>query len=144
MSPQELERLALMRRIEERRTAQRLAVEQLGLTIRQVERLYAAYKAHGAEGLVSRKRGAPSTTSFRRSLPSLPRLAREPEEVVSGSVSLKTEEARHLMACRGLRRRVASDVMNWMRSTQPSLEQASELPSVQRASHHHHDHSHSG
>ncbi|HEU4580211.1 MAG TPA: helix-turn-helix domain-containing protein [Polyangiaceae bacterium] len=51
MSPNELERLALMRRIAERRTTQRLAAEQLGLTVRQVERLYAAYKAHGAEGL---------------------------------------------------------------------------------------------
>ncbi len=56
MSPRELERLALMRRIAERRTTQRVAAEQLGLTLRQVERLYAAYKARGAEGLVSRKR----------------------------------------------------------------------------------------
>ena len=60
MSPRELERLALKRRIAERRTTQRMAAEQLGLTVRQVERLYAAFKAHGAEGLVSRKRGAPS------------------------------------------------------------------------------------
>jgi hypothetical protein len=60
MSPKELERLALMRRIAERRTTQRIAAEQLGLTVRQVERLYAAYKRRGAEGLVSRKRSAPS------------------------------------------------------------------------------------
>lgn len=72
MSPNELERLALMRRIAERRTTQRLAAEQLGLTVRQVERLYAAYKAHGAEGLVSRKRGAPSN---RRLPPELRALA---------------------------------------------------------------------
>jgi hypothetical protein len=44
MSPTELERLALMRRIAERRTTQRIAAEQLGLTIRQVERSYAAFK----------------------------------------------------------------------------------------------------
>lgn len=72
MSPRELERLALMRRIAERRTTQRLAAEQLGLTVRQVERLYAAYKARGAEGLVSRKRGAPSN---RRLPPELRELA---------------------------------------------------------------------
>jgi hypothetical protein len=72
MSPKELERLALMRRIAERRTTQRLAAEQLGLTVRQVERLYAAYKARGAEGLVSRKRGAPSN---RRLPPELRELA---------------------------------------------------------------------
>jgi len=72
MSPRELERLALMRRIAERRTTQRLAAEQLGLTVRQVERLHAAYKARGAEGLVSRKRGAPSN---RRLPPELRELA---------------------------------------------------------------------
>ena len=59
MNPTELERLALMRRIAERRTTQRLVAEQLGLTVRHVERLYAAYKARGAEGLVSAKRGRP-------------------------------------------------------------------------------------
>jgi len=60
MSPSELERLALMRRIAERRTTERLAAEQLGLTFARSSALYAAYKAHGAEGLVSRKRCAPS------------------------------------------------------------------------------------
>jgi hypothetical protein len=60
MSSRELERLALMRSIAERRTTQRMVAERLGLTLRQVERLYAAYKAQGAAGLVSRKRGARS------------------------------------------------------------------------------------
>ena len=60
MSTKELDRLALMHALLERRTTQRLVAEQLGLTARQVERLFAAYKAHGAAGLVSRKRGAPS------------------------------------------------------------------------------------
>jgi hypothetical protein len=49
-----------VRCLAERRTTQRVVAAQLGLTLRQVERLYAAYKAEGAEGLVSRKRGAPS------------------------------------------------------------------------------------
>jgi transposase len=60
MNPTELERLALMRRIAERRTTQREAATQLGLTVRQVERLYAAFKRDGAAGLMSKKRGAPS------------------------------------------------------------------------------------
>lgn len=72
MSPRELERLALMRRIAERRTTQRIAAQQLRLTVRQVERLYAAYKIRGAEGLVSRKRGAPGN---RRLPPELRELA---------------------------------------------------------------------
>lgn len=60
MNPTELERLALMRRIAERRTTQREVATQLGLSLRQVERLYAAFKRDGATGLVSKKRGAPS------------------------------------------------------------------------------------
>ena len=60
MSSTELERLALMQRLAERRTTQRMVAEQLGLSLRQVERLYAIYKVTGAAGLVSRKRGAPS------------------------------------------------------------------------------------
>ncbi|MFM2419009.1 MAG: hypothetical protein RL385_3732, partial [Pseudomonadota bacterium] len=59
MSAKELERAALMRAIAERRTTQRMVAEPLGMSVRQVERLYAAYKARGAAGLVSRKRGAP-------------------------------------------------------------------------------------
>jgi hypothetical protein len=60
MSATELERLAAMVRLAERRTTQRVVAEQLGLTVRQVERLYAAYKVDGASSLVSRKRGAAS------------------------------------------------------------------------------------
>lgn len=60
MNPTELERLALMRRIAERRTTQREVATQLGLSVRQVERLYAAFKRGGAAELVSKKRGAPS------------------------------------------------------------------------------------
>ena len=41
MSTKELERLSLMRRIAERRTTQREVAEQLGLSLRQVERLVA-------------------------------------------------------------------------------------------------------
>jgi hypothetical protein len=66
MSARELERLALMQRIAERRTTQRMVAEQLGLSVRQVERLYATYKTYGVAGLVSRKRGARSN----RQLPS--------------------------------------------------------------------------
>ncbi len=57
MSTMELERLSLMRRIAERRTTQREVAEQLGLSLRQVERVYALYRAAGAPGLVSKRRG---------------------------------------------------------------------------------------
>jgi hypothetical protein len=60
LSVKELDRVQLMTRLAERRLTQRHAGELLGLTERQVRRLYAAFKKRGAEGLASRKRGQPS------------------------------------------------------------------------------------
>jgi hypothetical protein len=64
MSRRELNRAEWMQRIRDRRATQAQAAEHPGLTVRQVERLYRAYKAHGAEGLVSKKRGRPSARRF--------------------------------------------------------------------------------
>jgi transcriptional regulator GlxA family with amidase domain len=55
MSTKELEQLALMRRIVERRTTQREMAEQLGVSLRQVERVYAVYKATGAWAYLERR-----------------------------------------------------------------------------------------
>ena len=60
MSLQELDRAELMRRIHERRLTQRKAAEALGLTERQVQRLYRAYRTCGPASLVSARRGRPS------------------------------------------------------------------------------------
>jgi len=60
MSVKELDRVQLMTRLAERRLTQRHAGELLGLTERQVRRLYRAFKARGAQGLASAKRGKPS------------------------------------------------------------------------------------
>ncbi len=60
MSTQELDRLEIIGRVSERRLTQRKAAEQLGLGLRQVERLCRAYRADGATGLISRKRGRAS------------------------------------------------------------------------------------
>jgi transposase len=60
MSKRELDRAQLMLLIQERRRTQGQVAEQLGLSVRQVERLYRAYKAGGAPALVSKKRGRPS------------------------------------------------------------------------------------
>ena len=57
MSTKELGRLEVIGRVLERRLTQRKAAEQLGLSLRQVERLCRAYRSDGASGLVSRKRG---------------------------------------------------------------------------------------
>ena len=60
MSAQELGRLEIIGRIVERRLTQRKAAEQLGLSVRQVERLCRAFRVEGAAGLISHKRGRPS------------------------------------------------------------------------------------
>ena len=60
MSAKELDRLEVLGRVIERRLTQRQATKQLGLSLRQVERLCRALRADGAGGLVSRKRGRPS------------------------------------------------------------------------------------
>ena len=61
MSGRELDRAEWMVRIRDGRVTQAQAAERLGLSVRQVERLYGGYKALGAAALVSKKRGRPSS-----------------------------------------------------------------------------------
>ncbi len=60
MSGKELNRLEVLRRVLERRLTQAQAAEQLGLGVRQIERLCQRLRVEGARGLVSKKRGQPS------------------------------------------------------------------------------------
>ena len=60
MSAKELDRLEIISRVIERRLTQRNAADQLGLSLRHVERLCRALRTNGAAGLVSRKQGRPS------------------------------------------------------------------------------------
>jgi transposase len=60
MSNQELTRLEAMQRVKDKRLTQKEAARMLSLSVRQIKRLYRAYKAQGARGLVSRRRGKPS------------------------------------------------------------------------------------
>lgn len=60
MSPHELSRVEVMQQLKAKRITQARAAEQLGLTVRQVKRLWRAYRAGGAKALVSRRRGRPS------------------------------------------------------------------------------------
>ncbi len=66
MSRKELNRLEILGRALERRLTQAQAAEQLGLSVRQVERLCRELRVEGAPGLVSKKRGRTSN----RTLPS--------------------------------------------------------------------------
>jgi len=70
MSNRELDRLQVLVRVSERRLTQREAARVLGVTERQLRRLWTAYRQRGAAGLVSGKRG-------RRSNRRLPETRRE-------------------------------------------------------------------
>jgi len=60
LTMEELDRLQVMTRIAERRLTRRRAAALLGLSERQVRRVYRAFTRDGAAGLVSRRRGRPS------------------------------------------------------------------------------------
>ena len=64
MSKCEITRLEAMQRIKDKRLTQKEAAGMLGLSERQVKRLYRAYKARGAKGLISARRGKPSNNQL--------------------------------------------------------------------------------
>jgi transposase len=66
MSTEELGRLEVMERLQEKRMKQQTAAEILGVSIRQVKRLLRAYRREGAAGLVSKQRGKPSHHQLER------------------------------------------------------------------------------
>ena len=60
MSDGELTRLEVLRDLDQRRLTITAAAQLLGLERRQVFRLFGAYRAAGAAGLISKRRGRPS------------------------------------------------------------------------------------
>lgn len=66
MSTQELTRMEAMQRIKDKRLTQKEAAQMLHLSVRHIKRLFRAYKAHGAKGLVSTRRGKPSNHQMSR------------------------------------------------------------------------------
>ena len=60
MTQQEQTRADLFSRISQKNISQTEAAEQLGLSVRHVQRLYSAFRKRGVASLVSRKRGRPS------------------------------------------------------------------------------------
>ena len=60
MSNREITRLEVMQRLKEKRLKQKEAAQMLGISTRQVKRLWRAYRKKGAQGLVSQRRGKPS------------------------------------------------------------------------------------
>jgi transposase len=114
MSEQEITRLEAMQRIEEKRLTQKEASRMLKLSVRQIKRLYRAYKGKGAKGLISSRRGKPSNhrkdkAEMQRALDLLkeryedfgPTLAHEKLKEVHG-VQLSRESVRMLMIAEGM------------------------------------------
>jgi len=60
LSRRELDRLGVMKMLEEKRLKQQGAAERLQLCVRQIRRIIGRYRKQGPAGLVSRKRGKPS------------------------------------------------------------------------------------
>jgi len=60
MSNQEITQLEVMQRLKDKRLLQKEAAQLLGISLRQVKRLWRAYRKEGAKGLVSVRRGKPS------------------------------------------------------------------------------------
>jgi transposase len=57
MSSKEISRLEVMQRLKDKRLGQKEAAQLLGLSVRQVKRLWKSYRKEAAKGLVSKKRG---------------------------------------------------------------------------------------
>jgi len=60
MSKKELTRLGVMQRLKDKRLTQKEAAGLLGVSVRQIKRLWRAYRQQGAKGLVSGRRGKAS------------------------------------------------------------------------------------
>lgn len=65
MSEKEIKRLEKMSQLGRKEITQKMAAEQLGLSERQVKRLWKAYQEQGAAGLVNKSRGKPSHNQLR-------------------------------------------------------------------------------
>ena len=60
MSDKEITRLQVMDQLKTKQLTQRMAAEQLKISIRHIKRLWRKYQEQGAEGLINQSRGKPS------------------------------------------------------------------------------------
>jgi len=60
MNEKEIKRLQIMSQIEKKQLTQAKAATQLGISIRQVKRIWKAYREQGVEGLIHKSRGKAS------------------------------------------------------------------------------------
>ena len=65
MSKKELSRVEVMERMKSKKMTQKKGAEALGVSVRQVRRLWKKYKEKGAAGLINKSRGKPSVLVHR-------------------------------------------------------------------------------
>lgn len=103
-----------MVQVEKRQITQVMAAKQMGISTRQVKRLWKAYKSQGAEGLVNRSRGKPSHNQIQTEVKQQaldlileqyrdfgPTLASEKLREVHG-IQISDESVRQIMMAEGL------------------------------------------
>jgi transposase len=133
MSSKEIGRLEVMQRLSEKSLSQKEAAKMIGVSVRQVKRLYKAYREQGAAGLVSRRRGRVSNnrlkeTTRKKALDLLgskyrgfgPTLACEKLVELEG-LKISRESVRKLMIAEGLweEQRIRKIVTHQMRERRP-------------------------
>ncbi len=135
MSGKEINRLEIMQRLKEKSLSQREAAKMVGVSVRQVRRIFKGYLENGATGLVSQRRGRASNHQLDeatrvQALDLLgskyrgfgPTLACEKLVEVEG-LKISKESVRKMMLVAGLwkERRVRKIVTHQMRERRPCL-----------------------
>jgi transposase len=92
MSAKEVDRLAIVGRVLERRLSQKMAAQMMGVTTRQVRRLCRGFERDGETGVISKRRGRPSNN----------RISDETQRVVMALVRERYADFGHMLACEKL------------------------------------------
>jgi transposase len=114
MSDKEIRRVGIMAQLSQKQLTQNKAAEQLGLSARQVRRLWRAYQQQGTEGILNKSRGKPSRHQLKVEVKQQvvdllmeryrdfgPTLATEKLKEVHG-IQISDESVRKLMIAEGL------------------------------------------
>jgi len=130
MSNREITRLEVMQRLKEKRLKQKEAAGMLGLSVRQVKRLYRSYRKKGAQGLVSQRRGKPSNHRLDAGVAqqALDLIKEKYEDFGPTLAHEKLTEVHHLQLSRESVRRImiAEGVWKPKRAKQPATHQMRE------------------
>lgn len=130
MSKKELTRLEVMQRLKGKRLTQKEAAELLGLSVRQIKRLWRAYRQAGAQGLVSGRRGKASNNRMDAGVvqQALDLIEKNYGDFGPTLAHEKLTEVHHLRISRESVRRIMIEAGIWKpkRAKQPSAHQMRE------------------